>query len=202
MAHVVNLNAPGTDNKKAGIREQVLTALCSQVDPMDLDTLCEKVGAKRRTAVTRAMTRLITAKSVKRIEKGVYQATPKGRDRIKAGWRKSGPLGPLTGNRASKTNSFRQRLWKVLRATRKGTTDDLVILASRGAEKAAMSSARTYLNALASAGYVHKRKGGEQTTWWLMEDTGPTAPVHNPRTKKLRDPNNGKTIDLRGGDDE
>ena len=202
MTQGINVNAPNTDKRKAGIGESVLTALCSQVEPMDLDTLCERVGATRRTAVTNAMTRLITAKSAKRIDKGVYQATPKGRDRLKAGWRKSGPLGPLTGNRASKTNSFRQRLWKVLRATRKGTTDDLVIFASRGTEKAAMSSARTYLTALAAAGYVHKRKSGDETTWWLLEDTGPIAPVHNPRTGKLRDPNTGRTVDLAGGDDE
>ncbi|MEQ8747323.1 hypothetical protein [Pyruvatibacter sp.] len=213
MGGVVNLNAPQADETNQcrtpgnGLRARLVAALAAVQHPVRLDIL-ERRLKKPRNEITAALSALVTAGDVRRIEKGLYEATPQGRERANKRV-VSGPRKPHSGPGKQRTGTFRARLWKVLRIARKLPLSELVMLARDDADKNPETNARAYLNALEKAGYVHRfpqRQPYDGSTsngfarWGILKDTGPKPPVFNPDKKTLRDPNTGETLDLAGGD--
>jgi hypothetical protein len=136
-----------------------------------------------------------------------YRATKEGRAFVKAGKRvKCGRQGPLTGAAAPREDTYRARLWKVLRTARKATVPELVEAAATDtATKAALTratnQAQIYVKALVRAGVAAvlpvKAKGYAPTSngfkrFALVRDLGPLAP--STRASGLFDPNTRETI--------
>ena len=94
--------------------------------------------------------------------------------------------------------SLRSRLWRALRACRKATVHELLVLAARGDEADASRNARSYLNALARAQYVVRVPNGpgRAPDWFLGRDTGFEAPRWNQRRGRVHDPNTGEVFDV------
>ncbi|CDO60839.1 hypothetical protein BN1012_Phect2626 [Candidatus Phaeomarinobacter ectocarpi] len=189
MTQSVNLNTPKAD-KKPGLGERILKALCAAEGSLTYKQLVDLTKPKRGTDVTAAVSRLITAKSVKRLSKGVYMATSQGHKRLRDGFR-PGIVRPFTAPPKPRAKSFRHRVWHALRITKKSSTNALVIAASSSGKKTDIDAARRYLNALANVGYLKKFPSNEpgETRWLLLNDTGRIAPSWNPTTRSVYDHN-------------
>jgi hypothetical protein len=102
--------------------------------------------------------------------------------------------------------TLRERVWRALRLRRKASIPDLVMLVAEGGERDIESNIGKYLSALGRAGYLQKlplRERGTALTsngyirWWLVQDTGPLAPVWRVKADTVYDPNTETETPLR-----
>ena len=188
---------------------RLLAAMPGDGSPLSTAKLARVVELTRRETA-KYFERLRIAGLAERVAHGVYRLTVAGRS-AKATGRKlrSGPKGPLTGQRVY-TGTFRDRLWKALRATRKSTIPDLVVLAGAGDEKLPENNARKYLGWLVRAGFVVKMRRREpgvslnspgHVKYFLLRDPGPEAPVYRPKSRDVYDPNTRKSYSLETGEE-
>ncbi len=185
----------------------VLRALCG--DPLGPSTvlyLVNDTGLPRKK-ILNALGRLIAARLAQRIEiprkfgprHCQYSPTAKGIALILCGGRVApGPKGPLNGQRKTRKETFRARLWTALRMKRKATVPELVEAARRGYEKNAANNAQGFMRQLARAGIVTvlpvRAKGFAPSSpgfgrYALARDLGPKCPLAG--RKHLFDPNSG-----------
>ncbi len=149
--------------------------------------------------------RLQTHGFVTRPSLGCYKLTKAGVEARDAGKQMtSGPNKPLTGQRKPPRNRQKLKVWKALRMVRRATVQELMATTGLSGEKA-HHNVRQYLNHLSKAGYVQKlprRSAGSHLTsngfkvYFLLNDTGPDAPVYSVKYKRLYDPNLNTHIDL------
>jgi len=91
-----------------------------------------------------------------------------------------------------KTTTGQEKMWKVMRAMKRFTTMDLVLLV-----EVSWSLANRYCRALRHAGYLREDGkarqgvGRPQNIFRLVKDTGPKAPVIRP-VCEVMDPNTGE----------
>lgn len=95
-----------------------------------------------------------------------------------------------------------QQLWTAMRALRLFTVRDLAIAAATDTIAVSEATARTYVRALAKAGYLvevgHRRQRGVQAHWKLMPsfNTGPLAPAMVDHATAIFDRNLRKVVNL------
>jgi hypothetical protein len=131
-----------------------------------------------------------------------YRITPEGAAFLDSGRTiASGPTGPTAHH--VKRASLREKIWRALTMTRKGTVPELLRLARSGGEKQAENNARKYLAALQRAGYVvplTQRRPGTSfysrgfICWLLVKDTGLLAPVYCSKKRVVFDPNTKEEV--------
>lgn len=74
---------------------------------------------------------------------------------------------------AAKPRNLRDKMWTVIRAKRRFTHSNLVLLAT-----VSLGSAETYTKLLARDGYIRKvGKEGSENLWLLIKDAGPKRPT-------------------------
>ncbi len=104
--------------------------------------------------------------------------------------------------RRSTSDGPRARLWRALRAARKGSVGELVRLVLRDSDNAVSlrRNAAVYLRALERAGYlIDLTPPGKHTARYsLMRDTGPLPPVLRAGGVDIRDRNTGETFRIDG----
>jgi len=143
-----------------------------------------------------------------RVKPGVYTLTPDGRYALEAGAKlTSGPRGPH-GKLRVRSNTLRDRVWRLLRIRRKLSVPEAVALLCDG-EMSAQDLTRTtnnvqkYLRSLRRAGYLAdlRREPGTSPTsngakrYLLVRDAGPHAPVRR-ENGTVFDPNTGDVHEL------
>lgn len=190
------MTAPGEIPTK--ILNHLSDGTCQTIDAIEVS-----LGLTRRQ-VSDGAAKLIMRGLVERIEAGCYQLTAAGVAAKEQGVEiKSGPWRKDTARvRNPVRDTFRQRIWNAIRMSRSFTIGDLVIVAGRG-EKDPENNAAWYVRHLRAAGYLAelpvRQKGTRLTSagfkrWRLLEDTGPKAPVYQPKRKVVHDYNTGKDI--------
>jgi hypothetical protein len=162
------------------------------------DVVIEQAGERRKDGLPRTAN-------------GVYGVTDAGRSAWRAGRKiRSGPCRPHNGRRTPIAGTLQARLWKGLRQLKKATVPELLTMVAHDADRDPAGNARKYLRVLAAAGYVAAMKTREPGTaptsngfkrFLLINDTGPAAPVWNPRKKTLRDGNTKVVIEVHFGRD-
>lgn len=193
----------------AWIAEQLLTAI-AQAARYDCITEARMVqitglGAKQ---VEDATLRLRKHGLITRTGPGCHKLTAAGRAACLAGARvRSGPRGQETGHR-TRDAGLRQRAWNALRMGKKMTIDDIIMRAAAGGERDPRANLGKYLRALARAGYVCQMPVREAALnassngcvrWWLVNNTGPIAPVWRVSRDTLWDQNIMQEVELQSG---
>ncbi|MDO8837982.1 MAG: hypothetical protein Q7V31_03575 [Parvibaculum sp.] len=172
-----------------GAQSKVLAALAAGRVCLTLDDLDAALDVERKD-ITTAVSRLITAKYVRRADRGCYEATPEGRRAHAEGYR-MGPQGPLTGQRAPLKDTLRHRVWLSMRMKRRFTLAELLENACNGSEKNPYANVQAYVWALARAGYLRELGERAQGTapesngykqWLLLNDSGLLPPIVRPRS--------------------
>ncbi|MGO4380346.1 hypothetical protein [Pseudoduganella sp. RAF53_2] len=142
------------------------------------------------------------------VKPGCYHLTSLGRLAQEEGARlTSGPKGP-TGIPKIRTNSLRDRAWRLLRIRRKASIPELVsVLLDAGSSQADIDRAENnlakYIRPLVRAGYLTelRREAPQSLTsngakrFLLVRDTGEIAPIPQPAQKTVYDPNEEKQYD-------
>lgn len=162
-------------------------------------------------SVARAGGKLVARGLIIRRRVGCYVISPAGAAAAAAGLEiKSGPRGPQTGRRR-RNGGFQARLWRALRAQKKGPLSEFIALAEPGGMRDPVNAAHQYFRALRLAGYVAvlaRRMAGSAPTspgfmvYRLVRDSGPQAPVRIPARGVVHDPNTGETFSVRSQQDE
>ncbi|RIK92458.1 MAG: hypothetical protein DCC73_11790 [Proteobacteria bacterium] len=148
-----------------------------QLDPMTELT---------RRQIAKAAGKLISRGLLERIEAGCYQLTPAGIAARESGMPlTSGPNRRRPGPQPWRKETFRARMWRVMRMKKVFTVPMLLELASRGPNDTAQGCHR-YLSVLRRAGYVMRLPGRAPGTaitsngfakYMLVKDTGHKWPL-------------------------
>ena len=142
------------------------------------------------------------------VKPGCYQLTALGRAAMEEGARvTSGPKGP-TGIKP-RTDTVRDRAWRVLRIRRKGSAPELLglLMDADGDEKTvkrAQNNLNKYLRVLEQSGYLAlmRREAPQSPTsngakrFLLVRDTGPLPPIPQLALHKVFDQNERKQYDI------
>lgn len=174
---------------------------------LTMDELYEQSDLTRRQ-IANGAAGLITRGYVERVEIGCYQLTGEGHTARLAGTLlTSGPRTQLTGQRITKANSFRARLWRAMRAMKTFTVRDLIALASTGTWDGYDAAIR-YIRPLKTAGYLlelPRRSAGTALTspgykqYLLIRDTGHRAPIVKAKARAVYDQNTQETFEFQVG---
>ena len=190
------------------ISDDVLKQLGASKQCVTLDELDGALGEHARRAIIMALGKLKSHGFAKNERIGCYLVTDRGRQFIENGNAiKSGPNGPLKGQRRRISKTLTARLWKALRSERKGTTKDLVSLARTEKDGNPDAAATKCMNIWFRSGFItklKKRRPGTSPTsngfvvWYLIRDNGPNPPFLKHGTKHVHDGNNDEVWTLEG----
>lgn len=172
---------------------------CRTIDELDVDL------PLTRRQISDGAVKLILRGYAERIEVGCYRLTHDGLSAAARGEViKSGPWRPDTGRaRKPVANTFRQRVWTVMRMSGSFTLGDLVMAAAGADDRDAGSNASFYIRRLIGAGYVFELPVRQRDTkvtsngikrFRLLKDTGPKAPVYRSRTRSIYDYNTAEDV--------
>jgi hypothetical protein len=158
-----------------------------------------------RRQISDGAAKLVLRDYLERVEAGCYQLTPAGITAAQSGTKiSSGPWrGDTARVRKPVRNTFRRRLWNVMRMGGVFTIADLVMAAAREEDARPENNAARYVSYLVRAGYVEEqrtRKRGTKLTssgfkrYRLVRNTGPLAPAYSPKRKVLHDYNKREDV--------
>jgi hypothetical protein len=154
------------------------------------------------------MTREVYANDT--VKPGCYKLTELGKAALEEGIKlTSGPKGP-TGKPKVISDTVRDRAWRVLRMRRKTSAPELIgLLLDAGCDDATVTRTKNnlnkYLRYLHLAGYLieMRREAPQSPTsngakrFLLTRNTGPLAPIPQPKQKKVFDQNEEKQYDAK-----
>lgn len=165
--------------------QKELLALMPTNACLTMDQLAAMTTLTRRQ-IAMAAGKLISRGFLERIEAGCYQLTAGGLAARESGLPlTSGPNGPRTAPQPWRKDTFRARLWRVMRMKKVFTVPMLLELASRGEHDTAQGCHR-YLSVLRRCGYVIRMPGRVPGTaitsngfakYMLVKDTGHKWPL-------------------------
>ncbi|MFK5979740.1 MAG: hypothetical protein QM488_12730 [Rhizobiaceae bacterium] len=191
------------------ISNEVLALLAAAGErSVTIDELDQALPDHSRKEIIKTVGRLRQGKLAIGKSLGCYLATDNGRQYVASGKTiKSGPKKAHTGQRRRVSGTMTTRLWKALRAQKKGTTKELVALAKTIKDGSPEASAARILAIWFKAGFITKlakrREGTSPTSngytvWYLIRDNGPQAPAFDAHQKRVSDLNNGEIWTLCG----
>ena len=191
-----------------GISDAVLARLAKSDECVLIDTLDTDLPEHERGEIVKTLIRLKARQLADREYTGCYIITPSGRNFVESGQTiNSGPLGKHTGPRKRHEGTMTIRLWKALRAMRKGTTPQLVSLARNDQDGNPDAAAARLLRTWRRSGFVTKIGGRAKGTaptsnghviWYIVRDNGPKPPLWNPRLGIVKDANTGEIFTADG----
>lgn len=189
---------PGLATTQMTVRDQLIIGVCLTID--QLDEAIEDIG---RREIIKSIGGLISRGYMERVERGCYQLTPVGeKSRHSHETLTSGPNGPHTAKvRKPLPNTFRQRAWNAMRISGSFTIPDISAVAKNENDKGAELNLQRYFHRLNAAGYIMqlsvRAKGTRPGSngfkrFRLIKNTGETAPVYQPKKRRVFDHNTGE----------
>ncbi|MBF0165414.1 MAG: hypothetical protein HQM01_13105 [Magnetococcales bacterium] len=190
--------------KRGWIQQDILTTMGDD-EEWSIAALRQNLQRDSKS-IARAVSRLFKRGLILRISAGVYALSNSGAQYLASGKE------ILSGskNKKAKTvmsaSSFRQRFWNGLsNKTKPATLDELLQICSRPEDKAPVSNAVRFLQALERTGFIQKmdrkERGAAPTSngfdrWKLLRKTGLYAPIVREEKREVYDRNTGKTYPM------
>lgn len=159
---------------------------------LTLDALEEKSDLTR-TQLARVTAKMVTATLIERRKMGCYQLTTAGQKAKRTG-NIPMPAQPIR-LAAPPSDSFRQRLWSVMRMSGAFVTAELVMAANWPLKRPEVEAGK-YLRALKLAGYLIELPRGTkgQMRYRLIRNSGLLAPVVSSVDGSVYDPNTREVV--------